>query len=107
MTEIPNVISRYVAATNARDVEAMTACFAPDATVRDEGRSYSGRAEIRAWETEVTEKYGVTSELLEAERDGEALRASMQVSGNFPGSPAVLRYDFRIKDGLISQLEVG
>ena len=107
MTETPEVISRYVAATNARDVEAMTACFAPDATVRDEGRSYAGRAEIRAWETEVTEKYGVTSELLEAERDGEALRASMQVSGNFPGSPAVLRYDFRIKDGLIAQLEVG
>ena len=107
MTETPEVISRYVAATNARDVEAMTACFAPDATVRDEGRSYAGRAEIRAWETEVTEKYGVTSELLDAERDGEALRASMQVSGNFPGSPAVLRYHFRIKDGLIAQLEIG
>ena len=107
MTEIPDVIGRYVAATNARDVEAMTACFAPDATVRDEGRSYAGRAEIRAWEAEVTEKYGVTSELLEAERDGDALRASMRVSGNFPGSPAVLRYHFRIKDGLIAQLEVG
>ena len=107
MTEIPEVISRYVAATNARYVEAMTACFAPDATVRDEGRSYAGRVEIRAWEAEVTEKYGVTSELLEAERDGDALRASMQVSGNFPGSPAVLRYHFRIKDGLIAQLEVG
>jgi hypothetical protein len=107
MTETPEVLSRYVAATNARDVEAMTACFAPDATVRDEGRSYAGRAEIRAWETEVTEKYGVTSELLDAERDGEALRASMQVSGNFPGSPAVLRYHFRIKDGLIAQLEIG
>ena len=106
MTEIPEVIGRYVAATNARDVEAMTACFAPDATVRDERRSYAGRAEIRAWEAEVTEKYGVTSELLEAERDGDALRASMQVSGNFPGSPAVLRYHFRIKDGLIAQLEV-
>ena len=107
MTEIPDVIGRYVAATNARDVEAMTACFAPDATVRDEGRSYSGRAEIRAWEAEVTEKYGVSSELLKAERDGDALRASMRVSGNFPGSPAVLRYQFRIKDGLIAQLEVG
>jgi hypothetical protein len=49
----------------------------------------------------------VTSELLEAERDGDALCASMQVSGNFPGSPAVLRYHFRIKNGLIAQLEVG
>ena len=107
MTEIPNVISRYVAATNARDVESMTACFAPDATVRDEGRTYSGRAEIRAWEADVTEKYGVSSELLEAERDGDALRASMRVSGNFPGSPAVLHYHFRIKDGLIAQLEIG
>ena len=107
MTGIPDVIGRYVAATNARDVEAMTACFAPDATVRDEGRSYAGRAEIRAWEAEVTEKYGVTSELLEAEWDGGALRASMQASGNFQGSPAVLRYQFRIKDGMIAQLEVG
>ena len=107
MTEIPDVISRYVAATNARDVEAMTACFAPDATVRDEGRRYAGRAEIRAWEAEVTEKYGVSSELLEAEQDGDALRASLRVSGNFPGSPAVLHYHFRIKNGLIAQLEVG
>ena len=72
MTEIPDVIGRYVAATNARDVEAMTACFTPDATVRDEGRSYAGRAEIHAWEAEVTEKYGVSSELFEAERDGDA-----------------------------------
>jgi hypothetical protein len=106
MTEIPDVMGRYVAATNARDVEAMTACFAPDATVRDEGRSYAGRAEIHAWEAEVTEKYGVSSELLEAERDGDALRVSMRVSGSFPGSPAVLRYQFRFKDGLIAQLEV-
>jgi ketosteroid isomerase-like protein len=107
MTEIPDVIGRYVAATNARDVEAMTACFAPDATVRDEGRRYAGRAEIRAWEAEVTEKYGLSSELLETERDGDALRASMRVSGTFPSSPAVLHYHFRIKEGLITQLEIG
>ena len=107
MTEIPDVIGRYVAATNARDVEAMTACFAPDATVRDEGRRYAGRAEIRAWEAEVTEKYGVSSESPQAEQDGDALRASLRVSGTFPSSPAVLQYHFRIKNGLIAQLEIG
>ena len=85
----------------------MTACFASDATVRDEGKSHAGRAEIRAWEAEVTEKFGVTNKLFEAERDGDALRASMRVSGTFPGSPAVLRYRFRIRDGLIARLEIG
>ena len=35
--DLPSILDRYFAAQNAHDIEAMVACFAPDAAVRDEG----------------------------------------------------------------------
>src|SRR5262245_22625034 len=35
--DLPIILRRYFEAQNAHDVEAMVACFAPDAAVRDEG----------------------------------------------------------------------
>ncbi len=106
-TEIPANLIGYFAAQNAHDVDAMVATFAMDAEVRDEGRSYVGREAIREWKMATSSKYAITAEPLRSDRDGDALKVIARVSGNFPGSPAELTYDFLI-DGSdqIRRLEI-
>ncbi len=106
MKDIPAILDRYVAATNAHDSESLTACFSPDAVVLDEGRTYRGRDEIRAWKEDVTARYKITNTPLDHEWRGETLAARMRVEGNFPGSPADLTYLLEFRDGLISSFRV-
>lgn len=100
-------LDRYFAAQNAHDAEGMVACFAPDAKVKDEGREYAGRAEILNWKKDTIAKYGISIEPLGmTERDG-ATTVVAKVTGNFPGSPAKLTYDFGLSpDGLIQTLAI-
>jgi hypothetical protein len=106
-SDLPDTLARYFAAQNDHDVEAMLAAFAPDAEVRDESRTYVGRAAIRDWKLATSAKYGITAQVLQSRRDGDKLTATVRVSGNFPGSPADLTYDFLL-DGseLIRRLEI-
>ena len=86
----------------------MTACFAPDAEVRDEGRTYVGRAAIHGWKQETIAKYGIHIEPLEIRAEGGAAIVVAHVAGNFPGSPAKLTYRFGLSaDGLIQTLAIG
>jgi hypothetical protein len=56
---LPDILDRYFAAQNAHDIEAMVACFAPDAIVRDEGKDIVGTQAIRAWKIETGAKYRI------------------------------------------------
>jgi SnoaL-like domain len=105
--QLPANLTRYFAAQNGHDLEAMLAAFAPDAEVRDEGHSYVGPDAIREWKLATSAKYRITARPLRMERKGDALAATVEVSGNFPGSPANLTYDFLL-DGseLIRRLEI-
>jgi hypothetical protein len=40
--DLPTILQKYFQAQNAHDIEAMVACFAADATVRDESRDIIG-----------------------------------------------------------------
>src|ERR1051326_1810308 len=53
---LPDILDRYFTAQNAHDIEAMVACFAPDAVVRDEGRDIVGTQAMRAWKIEAGAK---------------------------------------------------
>lgn len=106
--ELPVGLARYFAAQNAHDIDAMVASFAPDAEVRDEGRTHIGPDAIRAWKAATSAKYAATAEPLRSELDDETLKVTARVSGNFPGSPADLTYAFLLDDaGLIRRLEIG
>ena len=100
-------IETYFDADRRRDREALTAAFAADATVTDEGRTYEGRQAIGAWWAETKARYQPVIEPLEASASdgGSVVRA--RVSGDFPGSPAVLRFAFRLADEKITALEIG
>lgn len=100
-------LPRYFAAQNARDADAMTDCFAPDAVVHDEGGTYLGSEAIRDWKQETIAKYSISVDPLEATQRDDKTVVVARVSGNFPGSPANLTYTFGMSpDGLIRTLDI-
>ena len=99
-------IATYVAAANAQDVDAVTACFSEAAVVHDEKQERQGIAAIRNWAEEVSEQYHPTVEALEvAETNGRTILTG-RISGDFPGSPIELRYAFTLNGGKIERLEI-
>ena len=99
-------IDLYVKIENSGDVGALAECFAPDATVRDERRTYVGLAAIREWKAEAKKKYNHSVAPLElAHRDGKTVLKA-RLTGNFPGSPVTLEFSFVLKDGKIASLEI-
>lgn len=105
--KMPPTIDTYFAATNKHDVNGMIAVFADGAVVKDEGRDHHGSDAIRKWMKDTLAKYdfkvettGVTA------RDGKVVVTGL-VSGNFPGSPVSLRYEFTLDHEKITRLEIG
>jgi hypothetical protein len=103
---LPLPVDLYVKAENSGDVEALSECFASDATVRDESRTYEGLAAIKEWKAETKKKYNHRVAPLEiAHRDGKTVLKA-KLSGNFPGSPVTLEFSFVVEEGKIALLEI-
>jgi hypothetical protein len=104
--QLPKPIELYMSSENARDTDAIAACFAPDATVSDEGRTRKGLKDIVAWRRETTEKYQQTVEpVAVAERGGKTV-VTTKLSGNFPGSPITLDFVFQLRNDKITSLDI-
>jgi hypothetical protein len=104
---LPDILDRYFKAQNAHDIDAMVACFAPDAAVRDEGREYPGTEAIRAWKMDTSTRYRITAKPIESRNEGDRTIVVVKVSGTFDGSPVSLAYRFGFSaDGRIGALEV-
>lgn len=104
--ELPKPLAAYYAAKNQKDIDGMLACFAADASVRDEGEDKRGHIEIREWMEETTRKYGVTVDPREISSEAEKPVVAALVAGNFPGSPVILHYHFTLAGGAITHLEI-
>jgi ketosteroid isomerase-like protein len=103
---LPPPIDLYVKIENSGDVDALSECFAPDATVRDEGHRYEGLAAIKEWKADTKKKYNHTVVPLEvAHRDGKTVLKA-KLAGSFPGSPVTLEFSFVLADGKIASLEI-
>ena len=103
--DLPKPIAAYFAADKG-DADAIAECFAEQAVVKDERKTYSGRAAIRQWKADASAKYNNTSEPVDvANKDGKTVVTSRLV-GNFPGSPIDLRYFFVIEGDRIASLEI-
>lgn len=57
-TDLPDVISAYIEASNSRDAERFGSLFTRDAIVHDEGQDHHGVAAIKKWLTSTVGKYG-------------------------------------------------
>jgi hypothetical protein len=103
---LPPPVDLYVRIENSGDVEALSECFASNATVRDEGRTYDGLASIKEWKAGTKKQYSHTIVPLEvAHLDGKTVLKA-KLTGNFPGSPVTLEFSFVLEDGKIASLEI-
>ena len=104
---LPPPIQTYFDADQGSSVEALIQAFAPDAAVRDEGHTYAGRAAIVAWWRKTKTKYQTVVEPFEAKDIVNGSQILAKVTGDFPGSPATLRFTFTTEAGQIKRLEIG
>ena len=105
--KLPTGVAAYMRAAEARDADAIVACFTDQATVTDEGHTWRGRAEIRRWWEGRETKYRHTVKLRGGQRvAGDRYVARVRLTGNFPGRTADLRYRFTFRNGLISILTI-
>ena len=104
--QLPIPIERYVQIANSGTPEAASECFAPDATVYDEGQTYEGMAAIRNWMAATKKKYGHTVAPLEFAERGSQSVLKARLTGNFPGSPITVNFSFVLAGGKIRSLEI-
>ncbi|WP_233613954.1 MULTISPECIES: nuclear transport factor 2 family protein [Corallococcus] len=103
--KLPTPIASYFA-SETTDPQAVARCFADDAVVLDERHEHRGRAAIAAWNRAGVAKYAFSTEPLSADTAGARTTVTAKVSGNFPGSPARLRFAFTVAGHLITRLEI-
>ncbi len=102
---LPKPVAAYFLADEV-DGEAVSQCFTENAVVKDEGHAHHGRAAIKKWKTIASAKYQYSCEPLACEeKDGKTV-VTCHLVGNFPGSPADLRFFFRVEGDKIVSLEV-
>ncbi|MFD7311268.1 nuclear transport factor 2 family protein [Promicromonospora sp. NPDC059942] len=105
--DLPAVLAAHLAAHEARDAERELACYADDAEVTDEGRTYRGLAEIRSWLSRAASEYTYTSELTAVRQDdAERWTAVRHLEGDFPGNVVDLRYRYTLHDNRITALTI-
>src|SRR5262245_48103532 len=102
---LPPSVAAYFAA-DTTDADRVAQCFTDDAIVVDEQRQHRGRPAIARWKAEATEKYHYTSEPLAMEVSGAKVTVTVRLTGDFPGSPAELRYRFTLDGDRIARLEI-
>ena len=95
MTNSTELIDRYFALAPQVDTEPYFAQFAADAIAEDEGVTHHGIDAIRAWRASVPT---VSYTVLDVRTVDDEHVARAEISGEFPGSPVVLRFHFRFTD---------
>ena len=105
--ELPEVITSYLKAHMARDLDTAIERYTEDASVTDEGRTYNGPDEIRAWLSRSANEYSYTIERTGATNLGdERYDVTHHLEGNFPGGKVDLHFRFTLRGGKIARLVI-
>lgn len=104
--ELPAPIAGYFMADLDADADAVASQFSEDATVSDEGMTYTGREAIRDWKIASSRKYTYVAEPYAVADEAGLTVVTANVSGDFPGSPIDLRYRFALDGDRIARLEI-
>ncbi len=105
--KLPSPIQAYFDADAHLGGPAPISAFAPDAIVKDEGKTLVGREAIAAWWRATKAQYEAISEPREISGAGERVTVLAEVRGKFAGSPITLSFTFTLKDNAIATLEIG
>lgn len=101
---LPNIITTLVNAQNQYNSNSYAECFTDNAVVFDEGKTYNGKTEIENWISKANNEYKTIMKPLNYNEKENILSA--EISGTFPGSPAILKYHFELNNGLIQSLKI-
>ncbi len=104
--KLPENIAGFIKAQNELDSTAFANYFTVQATVFDEGSSYSGREEIKQWIQAAIEKYNMQLTPIDFTQTGSKGKLTVEVSGTFPGSPAVMNYHLELDGPSINSLKI-
>ena len=102
---LPAPIAAYYAA-DTQGPDQVAQCFTPQAVVKDDGSTHTGREQIRAWKAAADAKYTCTTDPFFCGLVDGVHEVHAHVAGNFRGSPIDLKFFFRLERGLISNLEI-
>lgn len=104
--DMPKAVETYFTAEKHADPEMLAEAFTAGAVVEDEGSRHQGRDAIRAWWLAAKAKYRHCAEPLETTRAGQDIVVRAEVSGDFPNSPAILRFAFTLDRDAIARLRI-
>ena len=99
---VPNIISDLLAAQAHFDSKAYADCFLETAFVFDENKTHKGHKEIEKWNEKTNEMYQSQLEVLDFKENTMIAKTS----GNFEGSPIVLKYHFEFEREKIASLKI-
>ena len=105
--QLPSPVRTYFDAEQHNNADTLAAAFMDDAVVRDEGAEHVGPAAIRDWWQAAKTKYRHVAEPIDATTADERTIVRARVTGEFPGSPATLKFSFVLADDRIARLEIG
>jgi ketosteroid isomerase-like protein len=100
------VVLEYFEASNTKNEAKLLNCFSEDAVVVDEGKTYSGMDAIRVWRNKVNALYNVRFEIEKQTSNSEGIVVDVKCSGNFPGSPLIIKHNFVMMDEKICYLKI-
>lgn len=90
---LPAPLPRYFSLQDQRQAAGL---FSSDAVVKDEGETHRGLSAIGVWLDRVERRYRPRYRVQESNREGDRIIVTVEVSGTFPGSPAILRQAFTL-----------
>lgn len=103
---LPKLITELVAAQNNHDAVAYSSLFTANAHVFDEGKNHVGRDAIQQWFSEANKNYQTTLKPISyLEANGAAIFKA-EISGTFPGSPAIINFNLVFQQDLIHSLKI-
>ncbi|WP_030973392.1 nuclear transport factor 2 family protein [Streptomyces sp. NRRL S-1824] len=104
---LPGVVTEYLTAHRERDAATAITAFTHDATVTDDGKTYTGAAAIESWLNRSASEYTYTTVLTGVHSiDASHYTAAHRLEGDFPGGVVDLRYQFTLRDGRIQRLVI-
>jgi len=101
---LPKVVEQLVKTQNDFDSAAYAQCFTETAVVFDEGKIHIGRKAIEQWIDKANQDYQAIMKPVEYSEKEQTL--TTEVSGNFPGSPIMMKYYYEFENGLIKALKI-
>ena len=99
---LPKAVENFIAATNAHDPNALAAVFHDEATVRDDGTTYTGEAEIREW----VQAHLINPKIVLTPTSFAGDRLVASGDGDFPGGPLSFAFVFGIEDNQVTDLAI-